>query len=69
MNISEQTDRNSLARKGIERVSKNHGIRWGYIANKIDMTHSSFSHWKSGKYDFGKNKLAQIENLIESYDK
>lgn len=68
MNITIQKERNDIARKEIETVSKEYGIRLGFIAKQLNMQLSSFSHWRKEKYEFGENKLNEIESLINKYN-
>ncbi|MGG0667709.1 hypothetical protein ABE073_04185 [Lederbergia citrisecunda] len=68
MNIIEQKERNAAAREGVETLTKVNGLKLGFIAKQLEMSSlASFSHWRHGKYDFGKDRLDQVENLISKY--
>lgn len=68
MLIAEQKQRNSEAREGIERVYREYGIRWDFIRDTLKISPSTFSHWKSSRFDFGKDRLMVVESLIVKYE-
>ncbi|MDW0112181.1 hypothetical protein QT711_03220 [Sporosarcina saromensis] len=64
---TDQRLRNALAREQIVYVVDNFGIKWSYVAKKMNMQQSNFTHWKSGSFEFGAGKLNMIEEFIDSY--
>lgn len=68
MNLTEQKERNETAREGIELINKNLGIKIKYLGFVLQLNTSSFSQWRMGLYDFGKERLVKVENLLAKYN-
>lgn len=60
-------ERNDSYRKSIDEISKNYGIKLIFIASSLNMSISSFSHWKNNKYDFGEDRLDSVKSLINQF--
>lgn len=68
MKLTEQEERNEKARNQIAKVVKENGLKWSFVADKIQIHQSHLSHWRSSKYQFGKNRLEKLESLISKYE-
>ena len=60
--------RNTAVRNALEKMVDEHGISYVAISEKVGMSKSSFSQWKTGVYDFGLVRLKKVETLIEKYE-
>ena len=68
MNLTEQKVRNENARNQIEKVVKENGIKWTFVADKLSMKLPNVTNWRKGLYMFGENRLDQVEALIRKYN-
>lgn len=68
MKYTIQKERNERARSEIVRVVNDNGLKWKFISEKLSMKLPNVSNWRKGLYQFGEDKLNQIETLIEKYD-
>lgn len=68
MQITEQKERNEKARKEIEKINKGLGIKIKHLGSHLQLSSSSFSQWRIGIYDFGSDRLNQVEALIGKYN-
>lgn len=68
MNITEQKERNEIARNQVERMNKELGIMLKHVSKRLDMNQCSLSQWRSGMYELGKERLDKVTQLAYSYN-
>ncbi len=64
---TDKKQRNKLARQQIIHVVDEYGLRWNYVAKKMNMDSSNLAHWRAERFEFSTQKLKQIEDFIDSY--
>lgn len=68
MKLTIQKERNERARNQITKIVKENGLKWTFISEKLSMKLPNVTNWRKGLYQFGENKLDQIECLIDKYN-
>lgn len=62
-------ERNTEARNQINRIAKEFGVRYSFIARQMGVDVANFNHWRHGKkYEYGVERLYQVEAIIEKYN-
>lgn len=59
--------RNNEAREQVNKVSKENGISYSFMARLMKVDASSFNHWRASKYEYGMDKLKQVESIVSKY--
>lgn len=67
MRPSDQRMRNQLVRKEITEIAEANGMKWTFIANKLNMERSNFSNWRRGIFEFSIERLKEVEKFMERY--
>ncbi|WP_419958985.1 hypothetical protein [Psychrobacillus sp. BM2] len=67
MRPSDQKKRNELVRSEITEIAEQNGMKWTFIANKLNMERSNFSNWRRGIFDFSIERLKELERFMERY--
>lgn len=68
MNITtNKRERNIIARGNIKAISENHGVSFVYLAKQMGVKAANFNHWRRGSYEYGSEKLKDVESIIERY--
>ena len=56
---------NNKLRKEVRLLKALNEVSYGEVAEMIGLSRSSFSNWLNGNYDFGEQRTAQLEELIQ----
>lgn len=67
MEIRDTKTRNKNARTGIKMLKEDKGVSYSFLARSLSMPVDSFAHWRAAKYEFGIQKLKEVEALIQQY--
>ena len=54
----------NLLKQELEVFCKSNGIKYKYIAEKINTSESMLCHWRKGRKNLQSNQLKQLKNLI-----
>lgn len=66
--IRDLKKRNEAAREAVSLTSKEAGITFTHMAKILGSSPSSFLHWKGAKYNYGIEKLKEVESIIDRYN-
>ncbi|WP_203246315.1 hypothetical protein [Sporosarcina beigongshangi] len=64
---TDRRQRNKLARQQIIYVVDEYGLRWNYVAKKMNMDSSNLAHWRKERFEFSFSRLKQLEDFIDGY--
>lgn len=60
-------ERNMEARHQINKIAKELGVSYSFIARQMKVEATNFNGWRRGTYEYGIAKLKQLEAIIEKY--
>lgn len=60
---------NNITRKRLLKVLDEQGIKMSFIAKKLDWDYTNLSKFKNDKYIYSHDKLIELNNFLNQYDK